>query len=63
MFQVLAPVFTSPSFVTHQQIFLGWLMCLGRHTEFQTFEPGLFIRFVCGEYFGGGKCTGWLGIG
>lgn len=38
VFQVLVPVFTSPSFATHQQIFLGWLMCLGRHTEFQTFE-------------------------
>ncbi len=26
-------------------------------------QPGLFIRLVCGEYFRGGKCTGWLGIG
>lgn len=38
LFQALMPAFTSPSFVTHAQIFLGWVMCLGRHTEFQTFE-------------------------
>ena len=25
--------------------------------------PGLFIRSVRGEYFRGGKCTGWLGSG
>jgi hypothetical protein len=38
LFQALMPAFTSPSFSTHAQIFLGWVMCLGRHTEFQTFE-------------------------
>ena len=26
-------------------------------------QPGLFIRSVRGEYFRGGKCTGWLGSG
>lgn len=38
LFQALMPAFTSPTFSTHAQIFLGWVMCLGRHTEFQTFE-------------------------
>ncbi len=28
-----------------------------------VYYPGLFIRSVRGEYFRGGKCTGWLGIG
>lgn len=36
--QALLPVFTLPSFATHQQIFLGWLMCLGHRTEFRVFE-------------------------
>ena len=31
--QDLAPAFTEPSFVTHCQLLLGWVMCLGRHTE------------------------------
>ena len=44
LFQALMPVFTSPSFSTHAQIFLGWVMCLGRHTEFQTFEAFLGRR-------------------
>ena len=29
----------------------------------RMYEPGLFIRSVRGEYFRGGKCTGWLGSG
>lgn len=36
--QGLLPVFTQPSFETHCQIFLGWLMCLGHRTEFRVFE-------------------------
>ena len=36
--QGLAIVFTQPSFVTQQQIFLGWIMCLGHRTEFRVFE-------------------------
>jgi hypothetical protein len=28
----LAPAFTQPSFVTTCQLFLGWVMCLGKHT-------------------------------
>jgi hypothetical protein len=36
--QALAVVFTQPSFQTHCQLLLGWLMCLGQHTEFRVFE-------------------------
>jgi hypothetical protein len=34
--QDLAPAFTDPSFVTHCQLLLGWVMCLGRHTEYRV---------------------------
>ena len=30
--QQLAPAFTHPSFVTHCQFLLAWVMCLGKHT-------------------------------
>src|SRR5215208_245138 len=30
--QALAPAFTQPSFHTHCDLLLGWIMCLGRHT-------------------------------
>jgi hypothetical protein len=36
--QGLLVVYTQPSFQTHVQIFLGWLMCLGHRTEFRVFE-------------------------
>jgi hypothetical protein len=29
--QALAPAFTQPSFHTHCQLFLGWVLCLGKH--------------------------------
>lgn len=29
---VLAPVFTAPTFASHCQLLLGWIMCLGDHT-------------------------------
>jgi hypothetical protein len=29
--QALAPAFTSASFATHSQLFLAWLLCLGKH--------------------------------
>ena len=29
--QVLAPAFSQPSFATHCQLLLGWILCLGRH--------------------------------
>jgi DDE superfamily endonuclease len=36
--QALSVVFTQPSYQTNWQIFVGWLMCLGRRTEFRVFE-------------------------
>ncbi len=39
--QGLLVVFTSPSFETHREMLLGWVMCLGRRTEFRLFEAGL----------------------
>lgn len=36
--QGLVIVFTQPTFLTHQEIFLGWIMCLGHRTEFRVFE-------------------------
>lgn len=36
--QGLSVAFTDPSFETHCQIFLGWILCLGRRTEFRVFE-------------------------
>jgi hypothetical protein len=36
--QGLAMVFTQPTFMTHQEVFLGWIMCLGHRTEFRVFE-------------------------
>lgn len=30
--QALAPAFTQPSFYSHTQLVLAWIMCLGRHT-------------------------------
>jgi DDE superfamily endonuclease len=42
--QGLLPVFTQPSFVTHSQVALGWLMCLGQRTEFRVFEASFGQR-------------------
>jgi hypothetical protein len=36
--QCLLPVFTQPSFQTHLEILLGWVMCLGKRTEFGVFQ-------------------------
>jgi hypothetical protein len=36
--QDLLPAFTAPSFQTHLHIFLGWMMCLGRRTEYGVFQ-------------------------
>ena len=36
--QGLSLAFTSPSFETQCQIFLGWVLCLGRRTEYRVFE-------------------------
>src|SRR5208282_4761845 len=29
---------TEPTFRTHTEVLLGWLLCLGRHTEYRVFE-------------------------
>ena len=34
--QDLAPVFSEPSLVTHGQLLLAWLMCLGARTEYRV---------------------------
>jgi hypothetical protein len=36
--QGIAVVFTQPSFQTQREVLLGWVMCLGRRTEFRVFE-------------------------
>jgi hypothetical protein len=36
--QCLLPVFTEPSFRTHIEVLLGWVMCLGRRTEYGVFQ-------------------------
>jgi hypothetical protein len=36
--QDLAPAFTEPTCRTQVEVLLGWLMCLGRHTEYRVFE-------------------------
>lgn len=36
--QSLALAFTLPSFASHAHILLGWLMCLGSHTEYRVFQ-------------------------
>lgn len=38
LLQCMSVVFTQPSAVTFQQVALGWVMCLGRRTEFRVFE-------------------------
>ena len=38
LLQDLAVVFTEPTARTHTEVLLGWLMCLGRHTEYRVFE-------------------------
>lgn len=38
MMQCLLPAFTQPSFQTQVEVFLGWVMCLGRRTEYGVFE-------------------------
>ncbi len=36
--QCLLPTFTQPSFQTHIRIFLGWVMCLSKRTEYGVFQ-------------------------
>ena len=34
--RALSPAFTQPSFTTHCQLFLAWVMCLGRHQLYRV---------------------------
>jgi len=36
--QCLLPAFTQPSFQTQTEVLLGWVMCLGRRTEYGVFQ-------------------------
>jgi hypothetical protein len=36
--QCLLPAFTQPSFQTHVEVFLGWVMCLSKRTEYSVFQ-------------------------
>jgi hypothetical protein len=36
--QCLLPVFTQPSFQTHVEVLLGWMMCLSKRTEYGVFQ-------------------------
>jgi hypothetical protein len=38
--QALAPAFTQPSFLTHCQLLLSWLMCPGAHTTLRVAHTG-----------------------
>ncbi len=36
--QCLLPAFTQPSFQTQIEVLLGWVMCLGKRTEYRVFQ-------------------------
>jgi DDE superfamily endonuclease len=36
--QCVLPAFTQPSFQTHIEVLLGWVMCLGKRTEYGVFQ-------------------------
>jgi DDE superfamily endonuclease len=36
--QCLLPTFTQPSFQTHVEVLLGWVMCLSKRTEYGVFQ-------------------------
>jgi len=38
LLQCLLPVFTQPSFQTHVEVLLGWVMCLSKRTEYGVFQ-------------------------
>ena len=41
LLQGLAVAFTEPSFHTHRDILLGWMMCIGKRTEYRVFQTRL----------------------
>jgi hypothetical protein len=38
LLQVMAIAFTEPSFQSHRDILLGWIMCIGKRTEYRVFQ-------------------------
>ena len=38
LLHALAVAFTEPSFQTHRDLFLGWIMCIGKRTEYRVFQ-------------------------
>jgi hypothetical protein len=38
LWRALAVAFTEPSFQTHRDLLLGWIMCLGKRTEYRVFQ-------------------------
>jgi hypothetical protein len=38
LLQAVAVVFTEPSFQSHRDILLGWIMCIGQRTEYRVFR-------------------------
>jgi DDE superfamily endonuclease len=38
LLQGLAVAFTEPSFQTHREVLLGWIMCIGKRTEYRVFQ-------------------------
>ena len=38
LLQAVAVVFTEPSFQSHRDILLGWIMCIGQRTEYRVFQ-------------------------
>jgi hypothetical protein len=38
LLQDLAVAFTEPSFQTHRELLLGWIMCIGKRTEYRVFQ-------------------------
>ena len=38
LLQVMAVAFTEPSFRSHRDILLGWIMCIGKRTEYRVFQ-------------------------
>jgi len=52
--QCLLPTFTQPSFQTHVEVLLGWVMCLSKRTEYGVFQT------ISGRYAGFSQTTASL---
>ena len=71
LLQALAVAFTEPSFQTHSDLFLGWILCIGKRTEYRVFqtihassvvsrvEHHPFDRFSTSSAAAPGPCSPW----